>query len=254
MTALLAVGTAVGCSSSDKGTSPGNQNGSDSGTGGSAGSSTGGKGGASGSGTGGEATGGKGGSGGTKDGGTGGTSAEASTDGGGGSGECLGDVAPPTPDAGSEGFYDPCAVLPYYADYCYADSGFEGGPLAVFMCSAAQSTLRPAVAAALPACLAAITESPCSQAGRDKALACFDQVSARACDKPKLDGGTDPCASITNCGAITPAKCRDALRAFTDETIDGAIVPCLQLLAPDAGSEIGCDAAFLACLPARSGF
>jgi hypothetical protein len=238
ITAALAVGVVVGCSSSDKNAGTGDKDG---GAGGSTSSSTGGK-----TSTGGvAATGGKASTGGAanKDGGAGGVANKDASVGGADSGSvtpCLGDDAVPFADAGAEGF-DPCAILPYYNDFCQPDAGAEGyQPVGISVCQLMDGALRPAAFAEFRTCLAGLTNG-CAVSHEAAVAACYDNVVARTCEKAKADGGTDPCTALASCTAITAKQCHDALRSFTDDSLANFVLPCLDGVTPDASATCAED-------------
>jgi hypothetical protein len=245
ITAALAVGVVVGCSSSDKNSGTGDKDG---GAGGSTASSSGGK-----TSTGGvAATGGKASTGGAanKDGGAGGTANKDASVGDSGTGgtvtACLGDDAVPFVDAGAEGF-DACAILPYYNDFCQPDAGAEGyQPIGISVCQLMDGVLRPAAFAEFRTCLAGLTNG-CAVSHEAAVVACYDNVFARTCEKPKVDGGTDPCAAVAPCSGVTPKECHDALRSFTDDSLTNDILLCLDgITAWDASAT--CAEDFWSCV------
>lgn len=247
ITAALAVGVVVGCSSSDKNSGTGDKDGG--GTGGST-SSTGGK-----TSTGGAAaTGGKASTGGAANtGGAGGTankdaSVGADSGTGGATAVCLGDDAVPFVDAGAEGF-DPCAIVPNNDVTCQPDAGAGGYPAVPGnLCFLMDGSLRPGPFAELRTCLAGLTGNPCAPSTENAAFACLDSVSARTCEKPKVDGGVDPCAKVAACAGVTAKECHDTLRSFTDDylaTYD--VLGCLDgMTAWDASAT--CAEDFWSCV------
>jgi hypothetical protein len=247
ITAALAVGVVAGCSSSDKNATGGKE---DAGAGGTSTSSSGGKTGSGGS----VASGGKVGTGGTGNAGAGGKSDKDASIGGADAGDsgtspvaCLGDDAPAFVDAGAEGF-DPCAVLPYYNDFCQPDAGAEGyTPVGSSLCYIMYGYLRPAAFAELRTCLSGLTGNSCAPSHQTAAFGCYDAVTARTCEKPKVDGGADPCAQVTSCTGVTAKECHDTLRSFTDDFIATDILPCLQYVSAWDGGA--CADSFWLCIP-----
>jgi hypothetical protein len=111
-----------------------------------------------------------------------------------------------------------------------------------------QYNLRPGVAAALAQCLGAISApDPCGQAHHDAAIACFDSVVARACERPlAADGGWGSCSIVaTSCSLQQATQCGDTLQAFSQEAMDFIIQPCLAFNLSDGGGN--CDQALDSC-------
>jgi hypothetical protein len=264
ITALLAATVAPASSSdSNGGTTP------DGGTGGSGATSSGGKGGKAGSATGGGGgsggAGARAGAGGTSGGAGGGASgsggmarggADSGADSGGvvpegGNETCLGDTAPPLPDAGAG--VDICDTLPAALDGCHPDSGVEGLAPAYSVCSDFEYSARPGVFADVVKCLTAASApaDPCGTAAFNYAVGCYDSAVARACPRPSTDGGlVNPCgAFVAACTTVTAAECNGAFRSFSEEGA-GEFSYCIDLATPaggDAGVEGDCRTAFWAC-------